>query len=147
MTWARGGTARGHDRRSRSAIPRPHQQRRDRRRNGPSGHREHPRHDADSRGPNKGTPLAIEGANTHYLALDGLGSPVATINQSGTTTATYTYDPYGQTTTTAQNGSGISSVQIYGYTGGIPDRVNTGLIHLGHRWYDTRTQGLCVVGR
>ena len=87
---------------------------------------------------NKGTPLAIEGANTHYLTLDGLGSPVATVNQNGTTTATYTYDAYGQTTATARNGSGIVDDQIYGYTGGIPDAI-TGLEHLGHRWYDSRT--------
>lgn len=88
---------------------------------------------------NNGTPLAIEGANTHYLALDGLGSPVATINQNGTTTATYTYDPWGQTTATAQNGSGISSLQIYGYTGGTTDPAYHGLEHLGHRWYDPTT--------
>jgi RHS repeat-associated protein len=86
----------------------------------------------------QGTPLAIEGGNTHYLALDGLGSVLATINHSGTTTATYTYDPYGQTTATAQNGSGIVSFQLYGYAGGLPDRV-TGIEHLGHRWYDPRT--------
>ncbi|MCU1667930.1 MAG: hypothetical protein JWP40_857 [Blastococcus sp.] len=82
-----------------------------------------------------GTPLAIEGSNAHYLALDGLGSIIATINQNGTTTATYTYDPWGTQTATAQNGSGIVDLQIYGYTGGITDST-TNLVHLGHRWYD-----------
>jgi RHS repeat-associated protein len=85
-----------------------------------------------------GTPLAIEGSLTHYLALDGLGSVVAAINHSGTATATYRYDPWGKQTTTPQNGSGISTFQLYGYAGGIPDPV-TNLVHFGHRWYDTAT--------
>jgi RHS repeat-associated protein len=83
-----------------------------------------------------GTPLAIEGGNTHYLALDGLGSIIATIKHDGTTTATYSYDAWGQQTTTAHNGSSIDDYQLYGYTGGITDPL-AGLLHLGHRWYDS----------
>lgn len=83
----------------------------------------------------QGTPLAFEGSNDHYLALDGLGSPVALINQSGTQTGAYSYDPYGQATATPLNNSGAIDVQIYGYAGGYDD-PNTRLVHFGHRWYD-----------
>ncbi|RZU33972.1 RHS repeat-associated protein [Blastococcus saxobsidens] len=86
-----------------------------------------------------GTPLAIlAGTNTHYLGLDGLGSVVAAVNHSGTHTAAWSYDPWGQATATAMNGSGIASRRIYGYAGGLPDR-NTGLVHFGQRWYDPET--------
>ena len=60
------------------------------------------------------------------------------INHNGTTTTLYSYDAWGTQTGAAQNGSGIAAYQLYGYTGGIPDLVN-GLLHLGHRWYDTTT--------
>ena len=83
-----------------------------------------------------GTPLAIEGGNTHYVDLDGLGSVIATINHNGATTTTYSYDAWGNQTAAAQNGSGIGAYQLYGYTGGIPDPID-GLLHLGHRWYDS----------
>lgn len=87
-----------------------------------------------------GTPLAITGvgpgSDDHYLALDGLGSVVATIRQTGVTTATYSYDPWGNRTVTAQNGSAILYYQLYGYAGGTVDST-TSLLHLGHRWYDS----------
>lgn len=86
----------------------------------------------------QGTPLAIEASSTHYLALDGLGSVLAAINNTGSVTATYAYDPWGNTTATAQNGSGIVHIQLYGYTGGITDPASD-LLHLGHRWYDPTT--------
>ncbi|RFU19084.1 RHS repeat-associated core domain-containing protein [Geodermatophilus marinus] len=86
----------------------------------------------------QGTPLAIVGANAHYLALDGLGSIVATINHDGAQTAAYSYDPWGKVTASAVNGSGIVNLQIYGYTGGVTD-TRTGYVHLGHRWYDPTT--------
>ena len=83
----------------------------------------------------QGTPLAMEGSNTHYLALDGLGSPVALIKQDGATTGTYSYDPWGQVTATAVGGSGATGVQIYSFVGGIDDPTST-LEHFGRRWYD-----------
>jgi RHS repeat-associated protein len=87
----------------------------------------------------KGTPLAITGvgpgSNDHYLALDGLGSVIASIRHDGVTTATYSYDPWGAQTATPQNGSAIQYYQLYGYTGGVTDPT-TNLLHLGHRWYD-----------
>ncbi|SMO84560.1 RHS repeat-associated core domain-containing protein [Geodermatophilus aquaeductus] len=83
----------------------------------------------------QGTPLALEGANSHYLALDGLGSPVALVNHSGTQTAAYAYTPYGQSTATPLGGSGVTNVQIYGYAGGLTDRRSS-LVHFGQRWYD-----------
>lgn len=86
----------------------------------------------------QGTPLAVEGANSHYLALDGLGSPVALVNHTGGQTAAYSYDPYGQVTATAVNGSGAKNIQIYGYAGGFDDPRST-LIHYGQRWYNPET--------
>jgi RHS repeat-associated protein len=86
----------------------------------------------------QGTPLAVEGTNSHYLALDGLGSPVALVNNSGGQTGSYAYDPYGQMTATAVNGSGAIGIQIYGYAGGFDD-PNSGLVHFGQRWYDPTT--------
>ena len=83
----------------------------------------------------QGTPLAVEGANSHYLALDGLGSPVALVNNSGGQTGAYRYDPYGQATATAVNGSGAIGIQIYGYAGGFDDPAS-GLVHYGQPWYD-----------
>jgi RHS repeat-associated protein len=43
---------------------------------------------------------------------------------------------WGNQTATGQNGSAIVDYQIYGYTGGITDPID-GLLHLGHRWYDS----------
>lgn len=86
----------------------------------------------------QGTPLALLGANTHYLAMDGLGSPVALINNAGGVTGTYTYDPYGQSTATAVGGSSAINVQTFGYGGGFDDPTST-LVHFGERWYDPVT--------
>lgn len=86
----------------------------------------------------QGTPLAVEGANSHYLALDGLGSPVALVNNSGGQTAAYSYDPYGGMTATAVNGSGAIGIQLYGYAGGFDDPAS-GLVHFGQRWSDPAT--------
>lgn len=85
-----------------------------------------------------GTPLAITGGNAHYLALDALGSVAATINHSGSQTAKYTYGAWGETTITPVNGSGIGSLQLYTYAGGVTD-THSELVHLGMRWYDPAT--------
>jgi len=86
----------------------------------------------------QGTPLALLGGNSHYLAMDGLGSPTALINQDGGQTGKYTYDPYGGITATAVNGSGAIGIQIYGYAAGVIDNGST-LVHYGMRWYDPST--------
>ena len=88
----------------------------------------------------QGTPLALLAytGQTHYLALDGLGSPVAMVNQSGTHTAAYTYDPYGQVTATSPSGGGAHNTNIYRFAGGIRDN-SSGLVHYGQRWYNPAT--------
>ncbi|WP_346621074.1 hypothetical protein [Blastococcus montanus] len=63
----------------------------------------------------QGTPLALLAytGQTHYLALDGLGSAVGMINQSATHTAAYSHDPYGQVTANSPTGGGAHNVNIY----------------------------------
>lgn len=60
------------------------------------------------------------------------------MNNSGGQTAAYSYDPYGQATATAVNGSGAKDIQTYGYAGGFDDPTST-LVHYGQRWYDPVT--------
>ncbi|WNV75797.1 RHS repeat-associated core domain-containing protein [Geodermatophilus sp. DSM 44513] len=87
-----------------------------------------------------GHPAGYRCANAHYLALDGLGSIVATINHTGAQTAAYTYDPWDSMTATGVNASAIKSYQLFGYAGGTIDR-DPDLVRSGQRWYDP------VVGR
>lgn len=68
-----------------------------------------------------------------YLHHDRLGSTRLVTNADGSTQATYTYDAYGDRTTT----SGSSSVP-FGYTGQYTDS-DTGLIYLSARYYDPAT--------
>lgn len=86
----------------------------------------------------QGTPLALLGGNSHYLAMDGLGSPTALINHDGGQTGKYSYDPYGGITATAVNGSGAIGIQIFGYAAGVVDN-GSALVHFGMRWYDPST--------
>ncbi len=88
----------------------------------------------------QGTPLALYTpyGDAYYLALDGLGSPVAALDHTGTLAGSYTYDPYGQSTATAHNGHDAIDFQIYGFAGGLDDPTS-GLMHYGHRWYDPTT--------
>jgi RHS repeat-associated protein len=66
------------------------------------------------------------GASTWYLA-DRLGSVRATLNGTGTLTASYNYDPFGQPET--------SPSTDYGFTG-EPQSMTTGIVHLRARWYN-----------
>jgi RHS repeat-associated protein len=90
----------------------------------------------------QGTPLAIKAhtGNYSYYVLDGLGSPVAMVNTSGVVISTYAYDPYGQIT--AMNnitGNATTALQPYRFAGGLVDRINSGLVKFGMRWYDPVT--------
>jgi RHS repeat-associated protein len=71
----------------------------------------------------------------YFAVLDGLGSVVALISETGTLAGTYTYDPYGRTTSTVANEPVINGLAI-GYTGGLR---KGNLIKLGKRWYDSNT--------
>ncbi|WP_405608193.1 RHS repeat-associated core domain-containing protein [Streptomyces sp. NBC_01508] len=68
------------------------------------------------------------GATQVYLT-DALGSVVGLANADGTVATSYTYDPYGQPTT-----SGAASSNPYTFTGRESD--GTGLLHYRNRYYD-----------
>jgi RHS repeat-associated protein len=63
----------------------------------------------------------------YYYVTDGQGSVTAVTDSGGTVQDTYTYDPYGATTTTG------SVPNPWRYTGGYQD--TTGLYKLGARYY------------
>ncbi|MGJ7440501.1 RHS repeat domain-containing protein [Aquipuribacter sp. MA13-6] len=73
------------------------------------------------------------GARSYYLT-DNLGSVIALTNTSGTITAEYAYDPYGNPRAT---GTSASSNPLR-YTGGYLDTA-TGLYKFGARYYDPET--------
>jgi RHS repeat-associated protein len=87
-----------------------------------------------------GNPLAIKSYNggVAYYVLDGLGSPVALVNSSGTMIATYTYDPYGGATVNNITGASATAVNPYRFAGGLNDR-STGYVKYGLRYYDPGT--------
>ncbi|MEU0957160.1 RHS repeat-associated core domain-containing protein [Streptomyces niveus] len=68
------------------------------------------------------------GATQVYLT-DALGSVVGLANADGTVATSYTYDPYGQPTT-----SGTASTNPYTFTGRESD--GTGLLYYRNRYYD-----------
>jgi RHS repeat-associated protein len=70
--------------------------------------------------------------NHWYYLLDGHGSVIAVINNSGSTVGNrYGYDEYGRTTYTQPS---PTVTQPWGYSGGYRDP--TGLIKFGDRYYD-----------
>ncbi|WP_164247483.1 RHS repeat-associated core domain-containing protein [Streptomyces sp. S4.7] len=69
-----------------------------------------------------------KGATQVYLT-DALGTVVGLANADGTVATSYTYDPYGQPTT-----SGAASTNPYTFTGRESD--GTGLLHYRNRYYD-----------
>jgi len=72
------------------------------------------------------------GGTTQYFLTDNLGSVIALVDGTGTRTATYSYDPYGVSRTTAGIAAGANP---YRYTGGYLDTAS-GLYKLGVRYYD-----------
>jgi RHS repeat-associated protein len=73
--------------------------------------------------------VRTEGTDTaHYLG-DALGSSVALANAGGTTATTYTYAPFGETTT-----AGTPSSNAFRFTGREDDA--TGLSYYRARYYD-----------
>ncbi|MFI6086071.1 RHS repeat-associated core domain-containing protein [Streptomyces sp. NPDC051217] len=69
-----------------------------------------------------------DGATQVYLT-DALGTVVGLANADGTVATSYTYDPYGQPTTT-----GAASTNPYTFTGRESD--GTGLLYYRNRYYD-----------
>jgi RHS repeat-associated protein len=68
---------------------------------------------------------------TQYVHTDGLGSPVAHTNTSGTLVDRSRYEPYGAN---APYGGGVTPTGI-GFTGHVND-VDTGLVQMQQRYYD-----------
>jgi RHS repeat-associated protein len=68
-------------------------------------------------------------SSTYYYLFDGLGNVVGLVDSSGNRQATYSYDPYGNTTL---SGSAAAANPIR-YESGIQD--STGLYHFGERYY------------
>src|SRR5581483_9562120 len=81
----------------------------------------------------QGNLIALEtGGHSYYYTLDGQGSVVALTDSTGNTDAAlYSYDPYGQTTTSS---GPLAGTNPWRYTSGYLDP--TGLYKLGARYYD-----------
>ncbi|MGW7363764.1 RHS repeat-associated core domain-containing protein [Streptomyces sp. NPDC054841] len=73
-----------------------------------------------------------ENGQTQIYLTDALGTVVGLANQDGTIATRYTYDPYGQPTT-----SGTPSTNPYTFTGREND--GTGLLYYRNRYYDPET--------
>ncbi|WP_351230143.1 RHS repeat-associated core domain-containing protein [Streptomyces sp. NPDC002133] len=73
-----------------------------------------------------------ENGQTQIYLTDALGTVVGLANQDGTIATRYTYDPYGQPTTT-----GTASSNPYTFTGREND--DTGLLYYRNRYYDPET--------
>jgi RHS repeat-associated protein len=88
----------------------------------------------------QGTPLGmVRGGTSYAFVTDNIGSVTAIVDSSGSTDATYTYDPYG--TVLSGNGS-LAPANLLSYTGALTDISSgnaTGYTHDGNRWYDTAT--------
>jgi RHS repeat-associated protein len=78
------------------------------------------------------TQLTFDGQQRYYHH-DQLGSTRAITNATGTVTARYTFDPYGNPAV----GSSAADSR-FGYAGQYTDRA-TGLIYMRARWYDPAT--------
>ena len=68
-----------------------------------------------------------------YLITDSLGSVRGTVDNSGSLTATTSYDAWGN----PQTSGGLTATTPFGFAGGYTDP--TGLIYLLHRYYDSPT--------
>ena len=93
----------------------------------------------------QGTPLGFDhNGNVYFFVTDNLGSVVDLIFTSGSTSATYNYDPYGHLI--SQSGS-EENYNLIRYTGGLADMAyspsmnipGTDDTHLGDRWLNPQT--------
>jgi RHS repeat-associated protein len=95
----------------------------------------------------QGTPLgSLQNGNAASYITDNLGSVTNIISSAGATNVTYTYDPYGNSTSSA--GAGQPTANQIGYTGALTDPTgyfasdgiaSTGWTHLGQRWQNPAT--------
>ena len=87
-----------------------------------------------------GTPQVFTtdtGVENFYVFDGTVGNILALVNTAGVVTATYSYDPYGNYTTTSSTGS-AAGLNPYRTAGGLYDRT-TGWIKYGQRWYNPTT--------
>jgi RHS repeat-associated protein len=77
----------------------------------------------------------LVGTARYYYLYDGLGNIIGLINSSGTRDATYTYDPYGNTTTSGTE----ASANPFRFQGGYQD--TTGYYKFGTRYYNPAIYG------
>ncbi|GAB7038779.1 MULTISPECIES: RHS repeat-associated core domain-containing protein [Catenuloplanes] len=81
-----------------------------------------------------GNALGHRTADHHYFyVLDGLGSVVGLIDDTGALAGSRTYDPYGKVIATAGGETGHT---VLGYAAGL---VHGDLTKFGKRWYDAGT--------
>ncbi len=86
-----------------------------------------------------GALIAERGAGGEfYYITDGLGSTVALVDTTGTVQATYSYDPYGNTTNIGGPNPVIANGNPFRYASGYND-TTTGLYHFGARYYNPTT--------
>ena len=92
----------------------------------------------------QGTPLGFDhNGSVYFFVTDNLGSVVDLIFTSGSTSATYNWDPYGHFI--SQSG-GEENYNLIRYTGGLADMAyspsmnipGTDDTHLGDRWLDPK---------
>jgi RHS repeat-associated protein len=88
--------------------------------------------DSYVRDPNGGLLARSDGTSADYHVTDALGSIVAVTDPSGAAAQTYSYDPWGNTTTSGVTGFDDNP---WRYAAGYQDN-NTGLIKYGTRYYD-----------
>jgi RHS repeat-associated protein len=74
-----------------------------------------------------------DAAGVRNYLTDALGSSVALSDGAGTIPTEYTYEPFGETTT-----SGAATTNAFAFTGREAD--GTGLYYYRYRYYDSRTQ-------
>jgi RHS repeat-associated protein len=87
-----------------------------------------------------GTPQVFTtdtGVENFYVFDGSIGNILGLINAAGTVTATYSYDPYGDYSTTSSTGS-AAGLNPYRTASGIYDRT-TNWIKFGQRWYNPNT--------
>jgi len=72
----------------------------------------------------------VPGRGTYYYLFDGLGSVVGVTDSSGNLVNTYSYDPYGNTTSVSEQ-----VPNSFRYIGALWD-ASTGLYKMGERYYD-----------
>ena len=77
---------------------------------------------ATAKSPTRRTVTAAT-TNQYYYYPDGLGSVLGLINTAGGVAVTYTYDPYGNTTSTGGPNTTLAATNAFRYASGYLDTV------------------------